>query len=161
MLHPSHIAEIQRTWNLVAITADEAASRFYTRLFEHDPELAELFAGTDMTVQRRKFSGALAMIVRSLDRFVLIVPTLQALGRDHLGHGVLPSHYELVQHALIDALSDTLGDDLTPEARAAWNSAYAVVAEIMQTAVRHSHPSRPAVDAADSGGWMPDAAIGW
>ncbi len=62
------------------------------------------------------------------------MPILQNLGRRHDGYGVRPDHYETVGAALLQTLEQGLGDEFTPEVRAAWAHVYGVMASVMQEA---------------------------
>jgi len=131
---PEHRQLVQDSWAAVTPAADDLARHFYARLFEIDPGAARLFASTDMTAQRKKFTDMLTSIVRAIDEPVELVPGAAALARRHTGYGVEDRHYDSVGEALVWALARTLGGTLTPDARAAWVEAYAVLASVMRRA---------------------------
>lgn len=114
-----------------------AAERFYARLFELDPSVRPLFTH-DMTVQGRKFMDTLAHMVHGLYRLERIRPTIEQLGREHVGFGVRPEHYPTVRTALLWALAETLGGAFTPEVHKAWEDAYDLIAAIMVAAAKGS-----------------------
>jgi hemoglobin-like flavoprotein len=72
--------------------------------------------------------------------------SIQSLGRRHAPYGIEPRHFELAGIALLATLEAELGDAFTPEARAAWQRAYELLAEAMVAAVRSTvslaHQSR-------------------
>jgi hemoglobin-like flavoprotein len=138
---PEQVAELRRSWQLVAPMAEEAAQLFYARLFELDPSLRTLFH-TDMAVQRRKLIDALSFIVDHADRPDELQPMLGALGERHLHYGVRPEHYTTVGEALLWMLDEGLGALCTTEARDAWVVAYECVASAMQAPARDSTPTR-------------------
>jgi hemoglobin-like flavoprotein len=86
------------------------------------------------------------MVVQSLDNLQPILESIQSLGRRHASYGVEPRHFELAGIALLATLEAELGDAFTPEARAAWQHAYEILAEAMvaamQSAVSLAHQSR-------------------
>jgi hemoglobin-like flavoprotein len=129
---PEDIARVRATWALVVPIADTAANLFYRHLFALDPALRRIFRSTDWTAQRRKLVQALSLAVASLDRLDEIAPTLEALGHRHAAYGVRDSHYDTVGKALIATLEKALGDAWTPEAAAAWEEAYSMVAGAMR-----------------------------
>ena len=131
---PEHRQLVQDSWALAAPAVDDLARHFYARLFEIDPGAARLFATTDMVAQRKKFTDMLTSIVRAIDEPVELVPGAAALARRHTGYGVEDRHYDSVGEALLWALAETLGGALTPEARAAWVEAYALLASVMRRA---------------------------
>ena len=130
---PDERRMVQQTFAVVEPIADEAAALFYARLLELDPSLRAMFPH-DLREQRVKLMQALAIVVHGLDRLDRLVPVIEMLGRRHAGYGVLPSHYETVAEALLWTLEQGLGSAFTPEVRAAWAAAYAVLATTMQRA---------------------------
>ena len=129
-LSPRHVAELRRSWELVAPMAEEGAQLFYARLFELDPSLRALFH-TDANVQRRKLIEALGFIVEHADRPDELQPKLAALGARHVSYGVRPEHYTTVGAALLWMLDEGLGALRTAEARDAWVGAYDFVSASM------------------------------
>lgn len=138
---PDQITLIQSSFRKVAPIADQAAALFYDRLFEIAPEVKPLFRG-DMAAQGKKLMGTLAVVVQGLDDLESIVPAAETLARRHVGYGVTPAHYRPVGEALLWTLEQGLGDDFTPETRAAWAGAYALLSTVMITAA--ATPAAPA-----------------
>jgi hemoglobin-like flavoprotein len=122
---------IQDSWSRVVPIADVAATAFYDRLFELDPDLRALFAHTDMARQKQLLVQTLAVVVKSIDRLEQVVPAVQALGRRHAGYGVEPADFATVGQALLDTLAFGLGEAFDDEVRAAWTAAYTTLAEVM------------------------------
>lgn len=110
---------IQASFARVAPIQDEAARLFYARLFEIAPQVRPLFKG-DMTEQGRKLMATLGLVVKGLRDLPALLPVAGALAQRHVAWGVRPEHYPAVGQALIDTLSGALGDEFTPETRAAW-----------------------------------------
>ena len=131
---PQQKALIQETWQDVVPIADQAASLFYERLFETDPQIRVLFAEVDMAAQRRKLVRALSDLVGALDSIEAFLPALEELGRRHVDYGVRDKHYETVGESLLWTLEKGLGENWTPQAEAAWTAAYALVADTMRGA---------------------------
>jgi hemoglobin-like flavoprotein len=121
---------VQFTFEQLRPRADEAAAMFYERLFEIDPTLRPMFKG-NLREQGRKLMSALQMVVGSLYRLDKIVPAIQNLGRRHAAYGVRPEHYQTVAVAVLGMLEKQLGEEFTPEVKAAWVAAYTLVAETM------------------------------
>ena len=131
---PQHVETLRATWQKVLPIGDTAARLFYNRLFEIDPAAEQLFAGTDMALQRQKLLQTLNAAIGGLDNLEGLAPVLQDLGRRHADYGVSDSHYDSVGAALLWALEQGLGDDWTPEAKDAWTTAYGLIAETMRAA---------------------------
>ena len=124
---------VQRTFDVIAPIADDAAALFYRRLFEIDPSLQAMFRG-DMTDQRRKLMQMLTAAVKGLPRLDRLVPVVEELGRRHATYGVTDDHYETVGTALLWTLEKGLGDAFTAEARDAWATVYGLLASTMRNA---------------------------
>jgi hemoglobin-like flavoprotein len=129
---------IRSNWAAVEPIQDVASDLFYARLFELDPWLAELFAETDMRRQGRMLMQTLAIVVKSLDDLSVVIPAVEALGSRHVGYGVKPADYQTVGAALLWTLGQGLGDAFTPQARAAWAEAYAILSSVMISAAERT-----------------------
>ncbi len=127
------IALVQRTFARVEPIAQEVGDLFYTRLFEMDPGIRQLFTG-DMKKQALMLMTVIGLAVRGLDRPETIAPSIRALGQRHYRYGVTVPDYNTFGAALIWALEQVLGDDFTPEVKAAWIEAYDVLAGAMKKA---------------------------
>lgn len=63
----------------------------------------------DVATRGAMLGSALDTAVAALERPQALVPTLQALGRPHVGYGVQQSHYATVGAALLATLQRRLG----------------------------------------------------
>lgn len=126
---------IRASWPDVAANADVVTANFYKYLFEIDDSAAHLFAGVDMATQRTRLAQALAVVVHGIDDPDRLLPAIAALGRRHAQYGVESRHFDSVGEALIAALGEAIGDGFTPEVRAAWSNAYALIASVMRRAL--------------------------
>jgi len=75
-------------------------------------------------------------VVSGLRRLAGLLPTVRELGRRHAGYGVTDAHYDTVGVALLWTLERGLGSSFTPEVRAAWASAYGLLAGVMKAAAQ-------------------------
>ena len=114
---------------LGAVSAD-----FYARLFAAHPEVREMFPA-DNTGQEAKFAASIAAIVEAMPDFVAFADRTGQLGRLHAAHRVTAGQYSAVGAVLLETLAeaDPGFDDAT---RAAWATAYDLLAESMQLAAR-------------------------
>jgi hemoglobin-like flavoprotein len=133
-MSPEQKTLVKETWQLVVPIADTAARLFYDRLFETDPTARALFNATDLTEQRRKLILALTTVVRGIDDLEGLVPALAELGRRHAQYGVASGQYDTVGAAFLWTLEQGLGSAWTPQVKAAWSDAYAIVAGVMRGA---------------------------
>lgn len=127
------IALVQQSFEKAAGLGEAVAEIFYAELFAIDPLLRTMFKG-DMAEQGRKLLTTLALVVRGLDQPEKIVPAAEKLAVNHLDYGVTYEHYTYVGNALLRTLKKGLGDDFTPEVRAAWVAAYQLLADVMRNA---------------------------
>lgn len=132
-LTPAQIEIVQSTFRSVQPVSTTAAEIFYKRLFEIDPGTAALFKGS-IKEQGQKLMQVLAVAVGGLANVSTLVPIVQQLGLRHAGYGVKPEHYDSVRQALLWTLAMVLQDAYTEEARAAWATAYAMLAGVMKEA---------------------------
>jgi hemoglobin-like flavoprotein len=131
---PTEIAIVRHGFEKIAPNAEQVGLAFYDRLFAADPSLRAMFRG-DIRAQVGHLMGALTMVVRSLDNLGPILDRIQALGARHAGYGVRAEHFQTVGAAFIATLQAGLGEEFTPEARAAWTRAYTSLAEAMIAAM--------------------------
>jgi len=136
-MNPSTIDNVQRTFNIIAPIADDAAALFYSKLFELDPSLKSMFK-SDMTDQRKKLMQILGVAVSSLNNLDAIVPAVQDLGRRHVQYGVRPQHYNTVAEAISWMLAQTLGATFTAEIKQSWTEVYTVLADTMIAAANQN-----------------------
>lgn len=132
-MNTQEIITLQQSFSLVEPIADTAASLFYTRLFELDPDLRPLFKA-DLKAQGAKLMTALKFVVVGLDNPERIIPAVQSLGQRHAGYGVRPEHYATVGEALLWTLEKGLGTAYTPEVESAWTHAFTLLSGLMQEA---------------------------
>lgn len=140
---PQQITLVQQSFAQVVPIAPQAAEIFYARLFELAPQVRPLFTG-DMAEQGRKLMAMLAIVVNGLTRLDAIVPAAQKLGQRHVAYGAEPAHYPVVGQALLDTLERGLGAAFTPDVKAAWSEAYALLSGVMIEAQQQaSTPAAP------------------
>lgn len=132
-MKPETILLVQTSWAQVLPIKDTAADLFYTRLFELDPALRELFPA-DLKEQKRKLMAMLGTAVNALGNLSALVPVAQDLGRRHVGYGVQDAHYDTVGAALLWTLERGLGAAFDQKLRAAWAEVYTVLANTMKEA---------------------------
>ena len=132
---------VQTSFAKVVPISGAAADLFYARLFALDPTLKPLFRG-NMKEQGQKLMQTLAVAVNGLDNLEQIVPTVQDLGRKHIGYGVQPQHYDTVGAALLWTLEQGLGAAFTEETGQAWGAVYTLLANTMKDAAYGAEPAR-------------------
>lgn len=136
---PNQITLVQSTWAAVVPISETAATLFYGRLFELDPELRPMFK-SDIKEQGKKLMLMIGLAVRGLNDLGKLVPAVEDLGRRHVAYGVRKKDYETVGAALLWTLEKGLGDAFTPDVKEAWTVVYTVLATTMQQAAARQIP---------------------
>jgi len=121
---------VQSTWRAVLPVGDTFAELFYGRLFAVDPGLRRLFKD-DMLEQGRNLTAMLSVAAANLARPEKITVALRQLGKRHVAYGVEPKDFRALEDALMFALEHALIDVFTPEVKAAWQAAYALLSSTM------------------------------
>jgi len=127
------IDRIQESFKKVIPIADTAATIFYDKLFELDPQLQKLFK-SNMGEQGKKLMQTLGVAVGALHELDKVVPVLQNLAVKHIDYGVEEKNYEPVGAALVYTLEQGLGDAFDKELKDAWASLLDLVFSVMKTA---------------------------
>jgi hemoglobin-like flavoprotein len=109
---------------------DAFIASVYERLFALSPSSRALFP-PDMTEQRAKLLHALSLATDSLNDPERMGPILEDLGRRHVGYGVEPAHFALLERALLGALADFDGEQWTPALERAWRRGFAFIEAAM------------------------------
>jgi methyl-accepting chemotaxis protein len=127
---PEEVQIVRDDWKTVLTIADVAATLFYKKLFEMDPEVRTLFRD-DLTEQKKKLITMLTFITTKLDNPNTLEPIVHRLGRRHVHYGVKIEHYHTVGAALISTLKQGLGDSFDSVHEAAWVKAYGMLVQWM------------------------------
>lgn len=142
LLTPEEIGLVQGSWNKAAgaLGAEAVGVLLFKHIFEIAPEALQLFPFKDeadlyessaLKAHGVKVVTTVGTAVGSLEQLGALVPVLQALGKKHVGYGVLPPHYDVVGKAVLMTLKAGLKDDFTAEHEAAWGKVYGIVATTM------------------------------
>ena len=133
---------MQRSWRAVLPVGDTFAELFYGRLFAVDPALRKLFRG-DLVEQGRNLTAMLSVAAGNIARPERITLALRQLGKRHAAYGVEAKDFRTVEDALLFALEHALIDVFTPEVKAAWQAAYALLTARMLEGVTPRTPAVP------------------
>jgi hemoglobin-like flavoprotein len=139
---PQQVSLVQKSFAKVAPIAPQAADLFYGRLFEVAPQVRSLFPD-DMSEQKKKLMGMLAVVVNGLDKLDTILPAASALAKRHVSYGAEPEHYPVVGGALLWTLEKGLGEAWTPDVADAWTDAYATLSGFM---ISEAYPKTAAAE---------------
>ena len=90
-----------------------------------------LFKG-ELDEQGQKLMRMIDRAIDALDDPEPLDRVIKMMGARHNGYGVQDEDYEKLGEVLFWALEQGLGDDFTPETRAAWAAVYADLADLMR-----------------------------
>jgi hemoglobin-like flavoprotein len=143
-----HVELLEESFDLVIGRGDDLVSAFYRRVLAN-PNLAPLFGGVAMDLQKLKFLSTLLALRNAWRRLTDLEPELEALGARHAAYGVEADQYPILCAALLEAMEEIAGSAWKPEYGESWRAAYAVVQESM---LRGAASATVGGRAADSGG---------
>ena len=129
-MNSTQIKLVQDSFSKVAPISEQAAVLFYDRLFEIAPPVRAMFPD-DMTEQRKKLMGTLAVVVNGLSNLEAVLPAASALAKKHVAYGVKAEHYPIVGGALLWTLEKGLGSAWTADVASAWTAAYGTLSGYM------------------------------
>lgn len=108
-------------------------THFYKRMFQHNPELKNMFNMGNQ--QNSKQQAALAMAVlayaENIEDPSVLLPVVGNIGHKHTSLDIRPEHYTIVGNHLIASIQEVLGAAATPELVEAWTVAYQQLAALM------------------------------
>lgn len=138
---------IRSSFQQVLPIADRAGILVYERIFTLAPGARSLF-DDEIPAQGKRLMAATKNVVDSLDDLDAVTAFLVKLGARHVRYGVQPAHFDVVEEALLWTLEQGLGDAFTSDVRAAWKTAWTVIADAMLLGMRTATRERDAVTAA-------------
>jgi nitric oxide dioxygenase len=151
MLTDHTIATVKATAPAVAPHAETITRRFYSLMFEGNPEVLAYFnpAHQHSGAQQRALAGAICAYAANVDNLAALGPAVELIAQKHCSLGIRPEHYPIVGKHLLVAIKDVLGDAATPEVIDAWAEAYGFLAQVFidrEAAIYREQAAAP-------GGW--------
>lgn len=136
MLSDTSTATVRATLPAVGAAVGDIADLFYRKLFDAHPELLrDLFNRGNQAsgTQRRALAGSIAAFATHLVEHPGTRPDVM-LGRianKHASLGITAPQYAIVHTHLFAAITEVLGDAVTPEVAAAWDEVYWLMANAL------------------------------
>lgn len=151
MLSEQTIAIVKATAPAVIDHAEAITRRFYSLMFEGNPEVKAFFnqAHQHSGSQQRALAGAICAYAANIDNLSVLGSAVELIAQKHCSLGIQPEHYPIVGKYLLIAVKDVLGDAVTDQVAAAWGEAYGFLADIFinrEAAIYQEQASAP-------GGW--------
>lgn len=147
-----------QTRNLVKATAPVLAEHgvtltrhFYARMFEHNPELREIFNQGHQRSgsQQHALAAAVTAYAQHIDDPTVLMPVLERVAAKHVSLGIRREHYGIVGRHLLASIAEVLGDAATTELIAAWAAAYGQLADLLASMEQQLYEGAAQRD----GGW--------
>ncbi|MFB8174515.1 globin domain-containing protein [Streptomyces sp. NPDC055966] len=136
MLSEQSASTVRATLPAVGAAIGEITERFYDRLFAARPELLrDLFNRGNQAsgAQKQALAGSIAAFATHLVQHPDQRPDamLGRIAHKHAALGVAPEHYPIVHEHLLAAITEVLGEAVTPEVAAAWDEVYWLMANAL------------------------------
>ncbi|GAA3210413.1 globin domain-containing protein [Nonomuraea helvata] len=133
MLSADSAAIVRATLPVVGASLDAITARFYETMFAERPELLDgLFNRGNQAngEQRKALAGSIAAFATMLLNHPDQRPDqlLARIAHKHTAVGVTDDQYVIVHKYLFGAISEVLGEAVTPEVAAAWDEVYWLMA---------------------------------
>jgi nitric oxide dioxygenase len=121
-------AVVRATAIVVAEHAEQITARFYPSMFAAHPELLRLFNQGNQATGEQSRALAASVVAYAVQLIDPEAPpfghVLRRIAYKHVSLGVRPEQYTIVEHHLLGAVADVLGDAVTAEVAAAWSEVY-------------------------------------
>ena len=132
----------------------ELTKHFYLRMFEHHPELKNIFNLGNQRAGKQQMALAMAVLgyAENISQPEKLMPVVDLIGHKHASLDIQPEQYEIVGTHLLASIKEVLGDAATEDIVQAWAVAYQQLADIM---IGHEHKIYQAKDN-EANNW-----VGW
>lgn len=97
----------------VIATKPQFVARVYARLFLEHPELKDLFHRSSPEAQQKMFAQKLMMLVDVLEDPARLRSELASVATSHRSYGITREMYDWVGTALLETVTESLGDRAT------------------------------------------------
>lgn len=152
MLTQQHIDTVKSTIPLLESAGPAITKHFYQRMFEHNPELKDIFNMSHQKTggQPVALFNAIAAYAKHIETPQVLMDAVERIAQKHTSFNIQPAQYSIVGHHLIETLRELAGDAFTPAVEEAWGEAYNVLANIFIDREGELY----ALNAAANGGWI-------
>ncbi|MBF9254136.1 NO-inducible flavohemoprotein [Pontibacter sp. 172403-2] len=126
-------------------------THFYSRMFQHNPELKNVFNMGNQGSGKQQLSLAMAVLAyaENIEDPSVLVQAVTKIGHKHISLDIRPEHYAIVGKHLLASISEVLGESATPELISAWGIAYQQLADLMTGLEKNLYSDAVAKE----GGW--------
>lgn len=151
MLSPRTIELVKATVPALQQHGLALTRHFYRRLFEHEPELRNIFNMGNQAggAQQQALANAVLAYAMNIDNPGALAPVASRIAHKHASIGIRADQYPIVGHHLLAAIREVMGPAATDEIVAAWAEAYQALADLLIAAETELYRA----SAAAPGGW--------
>ncbi|CAI1936385.1 Nitric oxide dioxygenase [Serratia proteamaculans] len=149
MLDSQTIATVKSTIPLLAATGPKLTAHFYDRMFEHNPELKDVFNMNNQRNgdQRQALFDAICAYAANIENLAALLPAVERIAQKHTSLNIRPDQYQIVGGHLLATLDEMFSPG--QEVLDAWGKAYGVLADVF---IQREGQIYQASETAD-GGW--------
>lgn len=151
MLTTHHISIVKSTVPLLETGGPAITEYFYQRMFEHNPELKDIFNMSNQASGRQKMAlfEAILAYAKNIDNLAVLKHAVERIAQKHTSFHIKPEHYQIVGLHLIETLRELLPEQFSEEVESAWTAAYGVLANIFIGREEQLYQERESAE----GGW--------
>ncbi|MBO9328225.1 nitric oxide dioxygenase [Achromobacter sp. HZ01] len=133
MLSPEIRALVKSTAPVLKTHGVALTRHFYARMFQHNPELKQVFnqGHQEGGQQQQALAGAVAAYAEHIDDPSVLMPVVTRIVHKHVSLGIRPEHYPIVGKHLLASIREVLGEAATDELVDAWAAAYGQLADLL------------------------------
>lgn len=153
-MNTTHKELIKATIPILRTGGEALTAHFYERMFQHNPELKEMFNMGNQANGKQKMALANAVLAyaENIENPKVLINVLKGIGSKHTSLNIKPEHYKIVGTHLIASIEEVIGHLATAEILEAWTIAYNQLAAIMINVEKDIYQTNQQ----KKGGW-----IGW
>ncbi|MCK5881086.1 MAG: NO-inducible flavohemoprotein [Sinobacterium sp.] len=132
MLSQSTIDTVKSTVPLLEGVGPDITKAFYARMFEHNPELYNIFnkANQRKGTQANALFNAVIGYAKNIDNLGALGPVVSLIAHKHASLSVKPEQYDIIGGHLLATIQKTFDLPDNHEVLTAWGEAYGVLADI-------------------------------
>ncbi|WGL97504.1 NO-inducible flavohemoprotein [Arsenophonus sp. aPb] len=130
MIDTQTIATVKSTIPLIVSTGPKLTAHFYQRMFQHNPELKDIFNMSHQIngAQREALFNAICAYAANIDNVSALLPAVEKIAHKHASLNIKPEHYSIVGRHLLHTIDELFqpGKEIID----AWAKAFDVLADI-------------------------------
>lgn len=130
MIDSQTIATVKSTIPLIVSTGPKLTAHFYQRMFQHNPELKDIFNMSHQINgdQREALFNAICAYAANIDNVSALLPAVEKIAHKHASLNIKPEHYSIVGRHLLHTIDELFqpGKEIID----AWAKAFDVLADI-------------------------------